>query len=132
MNMKKEFPILYRFIQEIYYRAHEDETYSSLMTTFFINLRPLLSNVNLWCNYDRFISRWYDEVNYVPNFLNRLLPLIDSVNSIHFYDDQAFDLVHEKFADKFFAAKVVSINYKIMKGKYEWVRLKYKKKLRKY
>jgi hypothetical protein len=94
------------------------------MTTFFTNLRPILSNVNLWCNYDSFKFDWYDKENQVPDFLNILLPLIKSVNSIHFFDDSAFDLVKDKFMEKFFAAKIVSINYKIMKDKHEWVRYK--------
>ena len=74
--------------------------------------------MNLLCNYNK--PRhfdYYDNINEVPEFLNQLLPLIDSINSIHFFDDQAlsFDLIHEKFAEKFFATKNVSINYEIVK-----------------
>ena len=60
-------------------------------------------------------------MNEVPEFLNELLPSIDSFNSIHFYDDQCFDLIQEKCLDKLFAAKVISINYKIMKENRDWL-----------
>jgi hypothetical protein len=59
----------------------------------------------------------------VPDFLNELLPLIDSINSIHFFDRRCIDLVYERFADKFFAAKVMSIHYYIVEYKPgDWVR----------